>query len=103
MIRDTGSAEPRSPEAHGRGEPGLGLVDLLRASQTLGPRQRAVRLVTRVQDVPCPDAPALDAEREIRPDADRLPGSRRVGNVPIAVDQRPRRLVAAVVEARARR
>ncbi len=68
------------------------------AGQALGPRQGAVRLVTRLQDVPCPHAAALDSEREIGSEADRLSGSRRVGHMPIAVDQRPRRLLAAVVE-----
>ena len=98
MVGDAGSAEPRAPEAHRRGEPGLGLLDVLRASQPLRPGQGAVRLVTRLQDVPCPHAPALDAEREICSEADRLPRSRRVGHVPIALDQRPRRLLATVAE-----
>ncbi len=98
MVGDAGSAEPRSPEAHRRGEPGLGVVDVLRAGQPFGPGQGAVRLVTRLQDMPCPHAAALDAEREIRPEADRLSRSRRVGDVPTALDERPRRLLATVVE-----
>ena len=70
----------------------------LGTGQALGPRQRAVRLVTRLEDMPCPHAAALDSEREIRLEADRLAGSRRVGDVPIAVDERPRRRLAPVVE-----
>ena len=66
--------------------------------QTLGPRQGAVRLVTRLEDVPCPHAAALDPESEVRSQADRLSGARRVGDVPVAVDQRPRRRLASVVE-----
>ena len=100
MIGDTGSAEPCSPEAHRRREPGLRILDTLRAGQAFGPGQRAVRLFTRLQDVPRPHAAALDAEREIGPQADRLSRSRRVSDMPIAVDQRPLRLLATVVEDR---
>ena len=48
--------------------------------------------------MPCTHAAAFDPEREIGSEAERLACSRRVGHMPIAVHQCPRRLRAPVVE-----
>ena len=50
--------------------------------------------------MPRADAVALDAEREIRAEPDRLAGAGGVGRVAAAVDERPLRRRAAVVEGR---
>ena len=47
VVGDAGPAEPGAPEADRRGDPRVGLVDVLRCGELLGPRQRAVRAVAR--------------------------------------------------------
>ena len=98
MVRDPGASQPGSPEPPGGGDPGRGVVDVDRAFQPFGPREGAERLVTRLQHVSSPDAAALDAEREIGLEADRLAGAGRVRRVAAAVDEDPLRRGAAVVE-----
>ena len=87
-----------APEPNRRCQPRLGLLDILWNSQSLRPGQGTVRLVTRLEEMSSPHATALDAECEIRLEADRLPGSGGVGDVPIALHQRPRRRLAPVRE-----
>ena len=82
VVRDACPPEPGTPEADRRREAGLRVRRHRRARQALGPGQGAVRLVARLEDVSRTHAAPLDAEREIRLEADRLSRSRRVGRVP---------------------
>ena len=59
----------------GPGKPCLGVLNLLRAGQRLGPRQRAIRFLACRQRVPCPHPTPLDSEREIRSEANRPSGA----------------------------
>ncbi len=98
VVRDARPAEPRAPEPDRRRQPRFRVLDALRASRAPPPR--------RARSTPChplaghavPAPAALDAEREIRSEANRLPGSRCIGHVTIAVNERPRRRLAAVGE-----
>jgi hypothetical protein len=67
---------------------------------TRGRTERTIRPVARPQDVAGPYAVALDPQREIRAEADRLPRTARVGCVAVAADRCPLRRHAAVVEGR---
>ncbi len=98
VIGDARLAEPVAPEARGRGEPGHRVVDIGGACELLGPGEGAEGLLALLERVPRPHAVALDAEREVGVQTDRLSCSRGVGDVTAAVDQRPLRLRAAVVE-----
>ena len=100
VIGDACLAEPVAPEARRGGEPGGGVVDIGGACELLGPGERAERLVARLERVPRPHAVALDAEREVGVQPDRLSGPGGVGDVAVAVDQRPLARRAAVVEHR---
>ena len=93
-------AQPGAPEPGGGVEAAAGLLDVAGRGQPLGPRQRAVALLAGGEDVPGPDPVALDAEREIGLQPDRLARPARVGGVPAAVDQCPLRRRPAVVEHR---
>ena len=66
--------------------------------ELLGPRKRAVGSLARLEHVPCPHSVALDPEREVGLEANRLSGTRRVRGVPAAVDQCPLSRLAAVAE-----
>ena len=92
--------QPFAPVARGGSEPSVGLVDVLRRGKALGPRERAVHLLALLEVVACPHPLALDAERHVGPQPDRLAGARRVGDVPAVVDERPLRRRAPVVEDR---
>ncbi len=67
-------------------------------ARALGPGQAAVGALTLLEHVPAADAVALDPEREIGLEADRLPGAGRVGRVAAVVDERPLGGRPAVVE-----
>ena len=103
MVGDARPVQPGPPEAGRRREALLRLVRVDGYRKLLGPREGAVGALALLEDVPCPHPAALDPEREVRLEADRLPRARRVRRVPAAVDQRPRRRLAAVAEDRARR
>ncbi len=88
------------PVAGGGGEPTVGLIDVLRRGQGLGPGERAVGLLALLEVVACPHPFALDAERHVGLQPDRLAGARGVGDVTAVVDQRPLCRRAPVVEHR---
>ena len=90
--------QPCPPEARGGGQPGVGFIDVLRRREALGPGERAVGLLALLEVVARPHPFALDAERHVGPQPDRLAGAGRVGRVTVAVDQRPLRRRAPVVE-----
>ena len=99
VVGDARPSEPRPPEARRRREPLPRPRRRRRVPRAARPtRARSTPRSPGLEDVPCPHAVALDAEREVRLEADRLSGTRRVGRVPAAVDQRPRRRLAAVAE-----
>ncbi|HYZ97572.1 MAG TPA: hypothetical protein VE575_02405, partial [Acidimicrobiales bacterium] len=96
MVRARPSQSP--PEARGRLEARLGLVGVGGCRQVLIPRQRAVDPFALLEDVSGADPTALDAQRHVGSQPDRLTRPRGVGNVAIAALQRPRRRCASVVE-----
>ena len=100
VVGDPRPPEPGPPEACRRGDPRLGLVDARRGGELLGPGERAERALSCFERVPPAHAVALDAEREVGAETDRLAGAGRVGGVPVVADKRPRRRLAAVVERR---
>ena len=100
VIGDPRSPQPGTPEARRRGDPRLRLVDVGGCRERFRPRQHAVRALAHPERVASVHAVPLDAEREIRPQADRQPATARVGRVPVAVDERPFRGGATVVERR---
>ena len=100
MVGHPGPGEPVAPEVRGRGEPGVGIVDVLGRRQLLGPRERAEDLLSLLERVPRPDPVALDPERHVGAQADRLPGAGRVGGLPVVAGQGPFGRRAAVIEGR---
>ena len=98
VVRDPRPLQPGAPEARGRRQLLLGLVDVLRRGQLLGPREAAVGAVAGLEHAPRTDAVALDAERQVGLEPDRQPGATGVGCVAAAVHERPLRGSAAVVE-----
>ena len=72
MVDATRPVQPGAPVARGSGEPAVGLVDVLRRRELLSPRQRAVDLVALVEGVSGSDPVALDAERHVGLQPDRL-------------------------------
>ena len=98
VVREAGPPEPPTPEPRRRREPGVGLVDVLRRRQLLGPRERAVDLVALLDHVPGPHPVTLDADRHVGLEPDRLTCPARIGRVAVLADQRPLRRHAAVVE-----
>src|SRR4029078_3657115 len=76
----------------------LRVVEVLRRRQPFGPRENAVRVIPRLQDVPAADAVALDSAREVGLQAEGHARTTRVGDVPVAVRRRPLRRSAPVVE-----
>ena len=98
VVREAGPPEPPAPEPRRRREPGVGLVDVLRRRQLLGPRERAVDLVALLDHVPGPHPVTLDADRHVGLEPDRLTRPARIGRVAVLADQRPLRRHAAVVE-----
>ena len=78
----------------------VGFVGVVRHGQALGPRERAEGALARPQDVPAPSAVALDSQLEARSEPDRAPVAARVCGVVVAVDERPLRRDAPVVEDR---
>ncbi len=105
LVREAVVGQPRprqpgAPEAGRRRHPGLGVGEILRDDEPLGPRERTVRPLSRTEDVTGADAIALDPEREVRPEPDGLPLSTGVRRVLAAVDQRPFGRRPSVVEHR---
>ena len=98
VVRETGPPEPPTPEPRRCREPGVGLVDVLRRRQLLGPRERAVDLVALLDHVPGPHPVTLDADRHVGLEPDRLTCPARIGRVAVLADQRPLRRHAAVIE-----
>ena len=100
VVRNARPTEPGAPEGRRRSHPRVRLVHVCGSGELLGPRKRAVRPVSESERVPPPHAVALDAEREVRAQTDRLPGPRRVGCMPVVADEAPLCLGTAVVERR---
>ena len=100
MVRDPRAGEPGPPEPNGRRDPGLGVVDVARGLQLVGPRHGAVRAIAGVQDVTGPHAIALDAQRQVRPEPEHLIAARGVGDPVVPVREAPRRRNLPVVEDR---
>ena len=83
VVGDARSPQPGAPEPRGRGDPRRGVVDVRRSrraprptrarSNARSPASSTCRARTRL---------ALDPEREVGPQADRLAGAGRVGCVP---------------------
>ncbi len=99
VVGDARPAEPVAPEARRRRDPRVGLADVPRRGELLGPRERAVRAVAGA-DSTCrartrlPSMPSARSETSLIVSA----GAGRVGLVPVAVRERPLRRRAAVVE-----
>ena len=100
VVGNAGLSEPVSPVANRGCDSRLGLVGVLRCGESFGPGERAIRPLARPQDVARPNAVALDPQREIRAQTDRLLRAIRVGCMAAAVDRGPFRRHAAVVEVR---
>ena len=100
VVGNAGPSEPGTPVASRGCDSRLGLVGVLRCGESFGPGERAICPVARPQDVARPNAVALDPQREIRAEADRLLRAARVGCMAAAVDRGPLRRHAAVVEGR---
>ena len=100
MVDGPRPRQPGPPEARGRGQGFVGLVDVARCGQAGGPRQRAVHVVAGSEDVSGPNPATLDAERHVGVQPDRLVRACGVGDVTAPVRERPRRLGAAVIEHR---
>ena len=79
---------------------GVRLVDVLRRGQALCPRQRAVDLISLMEDVSGPHPVALDAEGDVGPQPDRHVGPGRVGGAAVVADHLPFGGNPAVVEVR---
>src|SRR5215468_8924656 len=60
--------------------------------------ERTIRPVARLQEVARPNAAALDPQRQIRVQTDRLLRAPRIGYMAVAVDRAPLRRHSAVVE-----
>ena len=95
-----GAPEPASPEALRGRHPRVGLVDVLRRVQLLGPGEGAVDLVALLHHVPRADAVALDADRHVGSQPHRLARPGRVGRMAVATLHRPLGGRAPVVEGR---
>ena len=98
MVRQTSPSQPGAPEARRRGESCVGLVDVGWHREALGPRERAVGLIALLEDVPGPHPVALDSDRHVGLQPDRLVGPAGVGCVPVSIDHRPLGRHATVVE-----
>ena len=100
VVDGASTVQPVAPVGRGGGQASVGLVDVLRGGELLGPRKRAIGLLALLEGVPGPDPFALDSDRHVGLEPDRLPGAGRVGRVAAIVDQRPLRRRASVVEDR---
>ena len=100
VVGDARLVQPVPPETDRRVDPPRCVVVVRRGRELLGPRQRAVRLVARLEDVPRTHAVAFDPEREIRHEPHRLTRTARVRRMPVAVHERPLGRRPAVVECR---
>ena len=100
VVGQAGAGEPRAPEAGRLLQPGVGVVEVRRGGQTLGPRQRAVELIALGERVPGAHGVALDPEGHVRAQPDRLLRPTGVGSVAVVAHQLPLGRDAAVVEGR---
>ena len=100
VVRDPGASDPGTPEPDRPLDPRVGIVDVGRRREVMGPRQRAVGLVARFERVSGANAVALDPEREVRLQAQRQAIRGRIGGAVAAVDERPLGGCSAVVEGR---
>ncbi len=100
VVGDASPREPTPPVACGGSDQLLGFGEVLWRRELLGPRESAVRAVTRLERVPPPHRVALDTQREVRLEADRLSGPGGVGGAASAVHERPGCRLAPVVEDR---
>ena len=98
VVGKPGAGEPRAPEAGRLRQPRVGVVEVGRRGEALGPRQRAVELVALGEQVARAHRVALDAERHVRAQPDRLLGPAGVGDVAVVAHERPLARDAAVVE-----
>ncbi len=79
VVGQSGAPEPAAPVAPGGGQARVGVIDVARPLQVLGPGERAEDLIALVEHVAGPDPVALDAERHVGGEADGLPGAGGVG------------------------
>ena len=96
----TRSRQPSPPELDRRVQSRGGVVGVRRGDQVVLPGQRDVYALSRTQRVASSNAAGLDPELEIGLQADRLAGTGRVGDVPVAAYKRPFGRCAPVVERR---
>src|SRR5215467_9161088 len=98
VVRNAGFSQPSTPIANRGRDSRLGFVGVPRCGESFGPGECTIRPVAWPQDVARPNAVALDSQREIRTEADRLPRAARVGCMAVAIDRDPLRRHTAVVE-----
>ena len=99
VVGHARASQPVAPVARRGRQPGVGVVEIPRHRELLRPGERAEDLLALAQHVPRPDPVALDADRHVALQADRLARAARVGAMPIVGD-RPLRRNAPVVEDR---
>ncbi len=73
VIRHARTAQPAAPEAGGAGQPCIGVVDVFGRRELLGPRERAVDLLSLPEHVTGSYPVALHADCHVRLQPDRLP------------------------------
>ena len=95
-MRDVGRARQTGPSL----DSGVGVIDVRRTRERLGPRQRAVRTIAACEHMASAHAVSLDAEGKVGVEPDRDLCPRRVRRVPIAVPEAPLGRLAPVAEDR---
>ena len=93
-------AEPAAPEARVAARRAFASSTSCGDGEPLRPGERAVGLLALLEHVAGPHAVALDPERHVGLQPDRLPAAGGVGRVPVVADQRPVGGRAPVVEDR---
>ena len=99
VVGQAGPAQPGAPEVNRCVDALLGILDVGRRAEALGPGERAVRPLPCGERVARPHPVAFDPEREVRLESNRLIRSAAVRRMAPTVDQRPLRRRPAVIEA----
>ena len=100
MVWKPRLSQPSPPESSRGGDPRVRIVDVVRRGQALGPRQRAVELLSLLEGVAGTHPVPLDPQRHVGREADGGPGAARVGGVAVVADELPLGRGAPVVERR---